>query len=840
MAKRGRVDRADGRAAREAVALVSEQLSAWAVAYLTQDAAGASLESAWHAAVLAAFQRLAAQTQAAPQTPVAVAWGHLGSEARADLYARLAAGQVVAAKLPARLQAALQGGRKRLGSFYTPPALVDAVVRAALDGHFGAAAPRADALAGLRVLDPSMGCGHFLLGCARHLGAALRAAAFADSQEACERWVAAHCLFGIDCDPCAVEMAHLLFAWRQTPIPRGHLVVGDTVASPLARDLRQWPQASAPLDEASLALLVHGLRRAGRHLAQAWVGALALAPGQGDAAYGAALAHFASDDAGAPPPPLVAEALQRGGAAFALEAAFAEVFAENRPGGPGFDWIVGNPPWDKAIAQERDFYVRFVAPLDGAPTGRERQARFRRLRGEPGLAEAWEAYAEDYARLRRVVSRTYRWQFADPASRRPAGHADAYRYFVERSADLLAPRGTLAMLLPNALYNTQGATGIRLRLQALGWRRCLGFGNQGKLFDAAPGLRFCLVVAGGQGEAAAPLELRFGLGDPAALQGEFAPLRLDPGLWQRLSPRHRCVPEAQDARDLSIMAKAYAAPLRLGTWCATRGMRWYQEMNMSTDSPRFAATEACLSALALAGDPRREPMRTRLAAQGWWVVHEKGTFQRYDPYLKAHPRYLCPSASLSQGGDQRPRLAAWEAGQHYRMALRATIHAAEPRKVVGAVLPPWSVVGNSALVEGAPGRRQVRSMLVALAVANSHTLNFLAALWVGTNLNLHVLEALPFPQLAPDQEESLARIALRLSCVDVAFAGLWREVGADGVLPDDDPARRLALIAEADAMVARAFGLDLPDYAYLLQRLAPGEQRACVQAYRGSDSAAEV
>ena len=40
--------------------------------------------------------------------------------------------------------------------------------------------------------------------------------------------------------------------------------------------------------------------------------------------------------------------------------------------------------------------------------------------------------------------------------------------------------------------------------------------------------------------------------------------------------------------------------------------------------------------------------------------------------------------------------------RYWRLGLRATIHASESAKVVAALLPPGSVVGNSALTESTP------------------------------------------------------------------------------------------------------------------------------------------
>lgn len=105
--------------------------------------------------------------------------------------------------------------RHRFGAHYTPPGLADAVVRAALRPILAAIgpAPGEDELLRLRICDPAMGCGVFLLAAARRLADHL-VAAWAragplppDPVARARRLVVERCLFGVDADPFAVELA---------------------------------------------------------------------------------------------------------------------------------------------------------------------------------------------------------------------------------------------------------------------------------------------------------------------------------------------------------------------------------------------------------------------------------------------------------------------------------------------------------------------------------------------------------------------------------------------------------------------------------------------------------
>ena len=114
--------------------------------------------------------------------------------------------------------------RRRSGSHYTPRELTEPIVRttlapilARLRGPAGAP-PRPEAILDLKVCDPAMGSGAFLVEACRQLGEALveawrahRAApelpAGEDEVIAARRQVAQRCLYGVDRNPMAVDLA---------------------------------------------------------------------------------------------------------------------------------------------------------------------------------------------------------------------------------------------------------------------------------------------------------------------------------------------------------------------------------------------------------------------------------------------------------------------------------------------------------------------------------------------------------------------------------------------------------------------------------------------------------
>lgn len=108
--------------------------------------------------------------------------------------------------------------RKTSGSYYTPDSLVQELIRSALDPVIEDRVAKhpaqpVEALLALRVVDPACGSGHFLLAAARRLAervAALRSADGAVTPQAYRhalREVVARCIFGVDRNPMAIELA---------------------------------------------------------------------------------------------------------------------------------------------------------------------------------------------------------------------------------------------------------------------------------------------------------------------------------------------------------------------------------------------------------------------------------------------------------------------------------------------------------------------------------------------------------------------------------------------------------------------------------------------------------
>ena len=226
-----------------------------------------------------------------------------------------------------------RGERRASGSFYTPPAVVEGVLDTALgpllDERLAGLADPGEverAILGLRVCDPAVGSGRFLVIAARRLGERLALARARGGEPGDDDLVRARadvmraCLFGVDVDPVAAEVCRLSL-W---------LELGDN-AAPLSvfdgRVLAGDALLGAP----------RGAGARDRDAADAWA---------------------AGAMGGATPP----------GGFFHWTLAFPEVFARG-----GFDLVVGNPPFLNQLGRDtaaaRAEAALFRRRWDGAASG---------------------------------------------------------------------------------------------------------------------------------------------------------------------------------------------------------------------------------------------------------------------------------------------------------------------------------------------------------------------------------------------------------------------------------------------------------------------------------------
>lgn len=310
---------------------------------------------------------------------------------------------------------------------------------------------------------------------------------------------------------------------------------------------------------------------------------------------------------------------------FHWELEFPDVFREPDA---GFDAVLGNPPWDIAKPNSKEFFsnldplYRSYGKQDAlrAQTGYfadeavERtwldynadfraQSNFMKYAASPcGDPQGAEASADRFAisRGRENDALHTRWRELRRASR---GYADAahpfrhqgaadinlYKAFLEAAHALLRVGGRLGFIVPSGLYSDHGTGALRrLFLDHCRWEWLFGFENRDGIFDIHRSFKFNPVVVekGGRTEAIRTAFMRRSLVDWEHAEALAVPYTR--AQVERFSPKSRAILEIQSARDLEILEKIYANSVLLGDegpdgW----GVTYAREFDMTNDSKLF-------------------------------------------------------------------------------------------------------------------------------------------------------------------------------------------------------------------------------------------------------------
>jgi hypothetical protein len=284
---------------------------------------------------------------------------------------------------------------------------------------------------------------------------------------------------------------------------------------------------------------------------------------------------------------------------FHWELEFPEVFADlpGRQAGGGFDCVLGNPPWEKVKPDRKEFYGR-ADVLIRAFTGGELDARIRELHeAQPELAGDFTGYAEYLKTLATCLKSggDYRYVDWEVNGRSTGGDPDLFKFFLERAHQVLKAGGRLGYLVPSAVYNNEGCTGLRhLLLDAMTIERFFGFENRKKIFNIHSSYKFvCLVAAKtppASDHAFGAAFMRHNLEELESGPPAGAAVMVRRAEIARLSPGTLALLECRGERDRELVLKMYGllpgrTPRPLlgdqgpGAWNA----RFYREFDMTND-----------------------------------------------------------------------------------------------------------------------------------------------------------------------------------------------------------------------------------------------------------------
>ncbi|HUF46199.1 MAG TPA: N-6 DNA methylase [Vicinamibacterales bacterium] len=697
--------------------------------------------------------------------------------------------------------------RKESGTFYTPRPLTEFVVRRTLEPlvHGRSAA----GILALRVVDPAMGSGAFLVAACRYLASAYERALVdegqlgevdldAEARADIRRLVAERCLAGVDANPVAVELARLSI-WLTT-LARGkplgfldhRLRTGNSLLGASPADLSRFSTSRRPgAGGARLPLfdddmLADTIARAGRPL-------LELLTRRDDHVDDVRAKERLWRDMTGSDGPLTrwrdgctlwcsqwlwpATASRPCPSPAELRTALDALLRADGtlPGRTLEAWL----ETARAVeATHRLFHWPLEFPdvfheADGLP---REQPGFDAVIGNP----PWEMLRRDPAAqssgqptnergvafLRR--SGVYR------ISHR--GHLNLYQPFVERALGLARRGGRVGLVLPWGFASDDGAADLRHEIvERHGLETVVGLDNGAGLFPVHRGLRFLVAVVRA-GVPVPVIRARFGVrtaaeladlpgrdDDPAA---SAYPVRLTAADLSTIGGARRRLPDARRAGDLALAGRLMRQWPALGSPAGWH-VHFGRELNATDDRGLFRP----------AGLPVLEGKHIR--------------------------PFGVDTAGVSQFVDRRDaERALGDRINRPRLSYRDVSGVANRLSLIAAVVPAGTVTTHTLVCLREPLAIEQQHFLCALF--NSWVLNAIVRLLMGQHVTTGLVEDLPVPRWTGGDDQQ-------------AVLGLGRVLAGGG--PDvEHEARLQASVAalyglEADALAEIASGFPLVDAA---------------------------
>ena len=694
--------------------------------------------------------------------------------------------------------------RKASGTFYTPRPVTAFLVRRTLEPLVRGRC--ADDILSIRVLDPAMGSGAFLVAACRYLGAAAEDALIAEGRwhphditpadrAALRREIASRCLFGVDLNPMAVQVARLslwlatLAADKPLSFLDHHLVAGDSLVGASPDDIWRQPGARSPrgrrreelplFDRAGLSSAVEHAVRLRLHVAsepddtaavvrskeqrlaalqaddssfRAWwrvldlwcAGWFRIDDGPPDRGVFRELVSQLLTGHSALAPHITSRLLASADDIAARHRfvhwplAFPEVFvhASGEPrADAGFDAIIGNPPWEM---------------VRGDDSGDRTRREHRRLNAQQ---------LTNFVRgsgIYHVDGRT---------------HANLYQWFVERALQLVRSGGRLGLVLPAGVVGDTGAAPLRRYLfDRADIDSLTGLDNREAIFPIHRGVRFVLMTAT-SGRPTSSMVYRSGITRPEELDrdepaSDRPAITLTRAFLSRLSGEDDLgIPDLQSARDLQIVERLSATTPRLAHadgWHVQFG----RELNASDDRYAFAAYTAARDARPVVEGKQIEPFRVSLDACRYQLRHDAAT------------RVDIP--------------------HRVRLAYRDVASATNRLTLIAALVPARAVTTHTLFC--LKTRRSIAEQQVLCALLNSFVANYLVRMRVNTHVTVSLVSRLPVPVLR--HGEALFDRLRALS------ESLTRATG---------PVESMGEYAELQALVAQAYGLRGEEFEHVLR-----------------------
>lgn len=469
---------------------------------------------------------------------------------------------------------------------------------------------------------------------------------------------------------------------------------------------------------------------------------------------------------------------------------FPEVFLREKP---GFDVLVGNPPWEELMVEETKFWLRVRPGLFGlSPADLKRElARLRVERAD--MLPTLESEIETVEKMRRAL-------LVGPYPGLGTGDIDLYQAFGWRYWEMLRESGVVSIVMPRALFNVAGMKHWREEIFRTGELETVTLVNNRKwIFPIHPQYTIALVTLVKRRQPSSAVRLA----GPFFSETEFVAGRNRTGeigtdaLTAMSGSTIPLLPGPESGAVLTTIRRAPRLDRRLPDW----DFRPMTEFHATNDRQTFDAGEA--GTMPVIGGAGFEIWNSTTG--NVYALGEPSEIRNALQAKRQRQVRLKSSAFYGQSLE-------WAADpstlpiNRARIAFRDVTRATDSRTLIAALIAPEVALTNKApyIFTGVGGAVKEAYLLGLLC---SIPLDWYARKYVELGMNFHIFKGLPIPDFVEtDRHRRVAVIAGRLAATDERY-GPWADEAKVPVASVRSQAEKESLVAELDAVVSLIYGL---------------------------------
>ena len=468
----------------------------------------------------------------------------------------------------------------------------------------------------------------------------------------------------------------------------------------------------------------------------------------------------------------------------------------------GFDLIVGNPPWDKPKSSDDEFFTRYYPAFRSISTKAKKNAKQEKILRDPAIKADYDSYLLSF-KERSAFYKTYAMQ--------GDGDRDMWQLILERMFGLVSRGGVISVLIPSQILANTGSSDMRAKILDSDIRQMYVFENRKKIFPIDSRYRFLLLtVRNADGPDA--FKVGFYMHNLASLKtGDVEHDKfhtVSKKAIRTISPATLQIPEIGGAH-MGILAKLSGS----------------HTLDSESD-------DGWSVAFARGFDKTNDADLLKEGGKGWPVLEGRNIHQFNHRFTR--PEF---TTTMSVGLHRERSKRVYGNGcrdfyHSFRIAFRNISASTNMRTIVAAIIPPqrFHMYSMRAIVmtrngSFGSGNDYNRRTAYLCGIMNSTPFDFVARSKMQMNTST-VIGAIHVPN--GTYYDKIAELSARLSVGTDEFEGFAESLRVENV--PLSPPERIRTTARLDALVAHAYGLTADEYKIILDSFKFGENPDLLEA----------